>query len=389
MQTLEIIFWLALALSMYVQVGYPLLLLLLVSVKFILNRTSLKACTDGDWEYQPTVSIIIAAYNEEKNIAAKIENTLQLDYPKEKLDIIVFSDASSDRTDEIVESYADQGVRLIRVEGRRGKTYCQNVAISEAVGEIIVFTDADSLIEPQAVRQMMRWFANPSVGCVSSYLRYVERSGESWYQQYETALLRLEGMLGSAVSAFGAFYAVRAHLCSPIPETLQEDLVRPLMVVYHRYRIVLAVNAVAWIHSAPTVEGEWRRRVRMVARGAYSLIRYPPMRALLNPFRYGFFALQVWSHRVLRWLHGIPLAVMLLSNSVLIMENTVYFSIGILQLGCYIAALIGYLEERYLGKRTFPPFHFAYYYLSAQIAMLQGFWKALRGDSFKTWKPIR
>jgi cellulose synthase/poly-beta-1,6-N-acetylglucosamine synthase-like glycosyltransferase len=120
MQTLEIIFWLALALSMYVQVGYPLLLLLLVSVKFILNRTSLKACTDGDWEYQPTVSIIIAAYNEEKNIAAKIENTLQLDYPKEKLDIIVFSDASSDRTDEIVESYADQGVRLIRVEGRRG-----------------------------------------------------------------------------------------------------------------------------------------------------------------------------------------------------------------------------------------------------------------------------
>lgn len=389
MQIIEIVFWLSLALSIYVQIGYPLLLLLLVSLKSIFHRSPQHACSAGEQEYQPTVSIIIAAYNEEKTIAAKIENTLQLDYPKEKLDIIVFSDASSDRTDEIVESYANRGVRLIRVEGRRGKTYCQNIAISEAVGEIIVFTDADSLIEPKALRQMMRWFANPSVGCVSGYLRYVESSGESWYQRYETILLQLEGMLGSAVSAFGPFYAVRAHLCSPIPETLQEDWVRPLMVICYRYRIVLSLNAVAWTHSAPTVEGEWQRRVRIVSGTVYSLLCYTPMRALLNPFRYGFFAFQIWSHRVLRWLHGIPLALMLLSNLFLIKENTVYLTIGILQLGCYTAALIGYLEERYLRKCTFSLFHFAYYYLSAQIAMLQGFCKALRGDSSRTWNPIR
>jgi len=389
MQLIEIIFWLSLMLSMYVQIGYLLLLLLLVFLKSILRRIPRYACVDRSREFQPIVSIIIAAYNEEKNIAAKIENTLQLDYPKEKLDIIVFSDASSDRTDEIVKSYANQGVRLIRVEGRKGKTFCQNIAAEKAIGEIIVFTDADSLVEPQALRQMVRWFADPHVGCVSGYLRYIERGGESWYQRYETTLLRLEGMLGSAVSAFGPFYAVRARLCSPIPSSLQEDFVRPLMVVHQRYRVVLDLSAVAWTHSAPTVEGEWRRRVRIVAGAVYSLFWYAPMRALLNPFRYGFFALQLWSHRVLRWLHGIPLIAMLLSNLALMAEHTVYLSMGVLQLGCYAATLMGYLEERYLRKRTFPLFHFAYYYLSAQVAMLQGFWKALRGDSFRTWKPIR
>jgi cellulose synthase/poly-beta-1,6-N-acetylglucosamine synthase-like glycosyltransferase len=389
MRVVEIIFWLSLGLSVYIQIGYLFLLLILSFIKNKIKINSFYLLYKNANEYLPKVSIIIAAYNEEKIITKKLENTLKIEYPKEKLEIIVFSDASTDRTDEIVNQYAPQGIRLIRVEGRKGKTYCQDVAVQQATGDILIFTDADAMLEPDAVRQLVRHFVDPSVGCVAAQVRYVDEGGESWYQRYETVLFKLESAITSPTGVFGPLYALRRDLHEPIPPQMQEDLVRPLLVVYRRHRIVFEPEAIAWLHSTASVEGERRRRVRMVARAVYSLLYYAPMRALFNPFRYGFFALQMWSHRMLRWLHGVFLALMLASNLVLVGENMLYLALGVMQLTGYTAALVGYLIEKHGQRRACFPFHFAYYYLSAQIAMLQGFWKGLRGSPFTTWKPIR
>jgi len=389
MRIIEVIFWLSLGLSVYIQIGYPFLLLILSFVKIIIKNNGFYSLYEKANAYLPRVSIIVAAYNEEKIIREKLENTMQIEYPKEKLEIVVFSDASTDRTDEIVNQYAPQGVRLIRVEGRKGKTYCQDVAVQQATGDILIFTDADAMLEPDAVRQLVRHFVDPSVGCVAAQVRYVDEGGESWYQRYETVLFKLESAVTSPVGAFGPLYAIRHDLHEPIPPQMQEDLVRPLLVVYRRHRIVFAPEVIAWLRSTTSVEGERRRRVRMVARAVYSLLHYAPMRALFNPFRYGFFAIQMWSHRILRWLHGLFLAVMLVCCGVLALKSNLYLILTIAQLVGYAMALVGYLTEKRFGRKAPFLLHLAYYYVAAQIAMLQGFWLGLRGSSFTTWKPIR
>lgn len=381
MKGVEVIFWFAIGISFYIQIGYLLLLRLL---RPMCKRTSKK-----DAQFEPCVSIIIAAYNEEGTIVQKIENALQLNYPREKLEVIVFSDASTDRTDEIVRRYADDGVQLIRVEGRKGKSYCQNVAVSHAKGEIIIFTDADALLQSDSVRKMVQHFADSSVGCVAGKVCYIDERGESWYQRYETKLFELESCLSSPVGAFGPLYALRRDLFEPIPPEMQEDLVRPLLVVYRRHRIVFEPEAIAWLRSTESVEGEMRRRVRMVCRAVYSILYYPAMRALLNPVRYGFFALQMWSHRLLRWGHGIFLAIMLLTNMMLLTDSNLYKWLGIGQIGMYLSALMGYLIESRLQKRAPFLIHFLYYYLTAQIAMLHGLWLGVKGISMAAWKPIR
>ncbi len=381
MAYIELIFWAVVGTSLYIQIGYMLLLKLLC----IFRRQS----TKKEYQFEPSVSIIIAAYNEEKIISYKIENTLKIDYPKDKLEIIVFSDASTDRTDEIVSQYVDYGVRLIRVEGRKGKSYCQDVAVSHSKGEIILFTDADALLQPDAIRKMVRHFADPSVGCVAGRVSYLDTDGESWYQRYETKLFELESHVSSPVGAFGPLYALRRDLYEPISPDMQEDLVRPLLVVYRGYRIVFETEAIAWLQGTASIEGEVRRRVRMVARAVYSLLYYPPMRALLNPIKYGFFAVQMWSHRILRWLHGVFLALALLTNGVLASVSSLYLGLFILQTALYSFAIAGYLLESRRGRRVPFVLHFAYYYVSAQVAMLRGFWLGARRVHFTTWRPIR
>jgi cellulose synthase/poly-beta-1,6-N-acetylglucosamine synthase-like glycosyltransferase len=190
MLLVKVIFWVALSLLLYLYFGYPLLLGLVAFFRRNLRRL--------DNAYKPTVSLIIAAYNEEGVISEKIENSLGLDYPQEKLDIIVFSDASTDRTDEIVKSYADQGVKLLRIEGRKGKTYCQNEAVQITKGEILVFSDANSMYALDAIQKLARHFADERVGCVSGELRYrgggeaVEGERTYWeYDLYLQAQLRI------------------------------------------------------------------------------------------------------------------------------------------------------------------------------------------------------
>lgn len=380
MTAVKILFWFAVLTLFYIYFGYPFLLYLLSLFRRSRVRT--------DETYQPTVSLIIAAYNEEAVIGEKIETSLKLDYPKDKLEIIVFSDASTDRSDEIVKSYADRGVKLLRIEGHKGKTFCQNEAVKIAKGEIIVFSDANSMYEPDAIRKLVRNFADRRVGCVSGELRYSggreSVEGERGYWRYEQLLKRQESKLSSLIGANGALYAVRKKLYAPLQADAISDFVEPLKVVQKGYRVLYEPKAVAWEATAEGPEKEFRRRVRIVTRSVHSLLGDRSLLGLLNPLRYGIFSIQLWSHKVLRWLSGVFLLLALALNIPLLGHGMVTMA-G--QVAFYLLAFWGLLYEVGLKRRAPKLPHITYYFCFSCYAMLKGVFEGLRGRALATWEP--
>jgi len=369
----------------YIYLGYPLLL---AAVSFFHRRRVVL-----DETYGPTVSLIIAAYNEEPVIGEKIKNSLLLDYPKGKLEIIIFSDASTDRTDEIVKGYADQGAKLLRIEGRKGKTYCQNEAVKIATGEILVFSDANSMYQPDAIQKLVRHFADERVGCVSGELRYrgggeaVE--GERTYWAYDQILKQLESKVSSLVGANGSIYAVRRTLFKPLPPGTAEDLVRPLQIVQEGRRVVYEPEAVTWENTAQDASMEFQRRVRIVTQSVRSLLDNRTLFHLLNPFRYGFFSIQLWSHKVLRWLSGILLLLIFALNISLVGYSWIYAVTMAGQVFFYLLALWGFTSEKVFKQQAPKLPHIAYYFCLSCYAMLKGVYYGLRGRSMVTWQPSR
>jgi len=346
-----------------------------------------------DSNYLPTVSLIIAAYNEEAVIGKKVENSLRLDYPKDKLEIIVFSDASTDRTDEIVKGYADRGVKLLRIEGRKGKTYCQNEAAKVAQGEILVFSDANSMYEPDAIRKLVRHFADERVGCVSGELRYRDGEkgveGERVYWGYEQTIKRLESRISSLVTANGSIYAVRKSLYEPLQADAISDFIEPLKIVGRGYRVIYEPEAIAWETTAKDPKKEFRRRVRIVTRSVHSLLRDRSLLSLLDPVKYGMFSIQLWSHKVLRWFSGLFLLFIFAFNIPLLGQGSVYMIIMAGQVVFYLLALWGFLTEAVLKRQALKIPHVVYYFLLSCCAMLKGVYDGLRGHTMVTWQPSR
>jgi len=378
-------FWFSVSTTFYIYFGYPLLLDFLALFR--------RRQVNMDGAYEPTVSLIVAAYNEEAVIGQKIENSLLLDYPKDKLEIIIFSDASTDRTDEIVKSYADQGVKLLRIEGRKGKTHCQNEAVKLVQGEILVFSDANSMYAPNAIQKLVCHFADECVGCVSGELRYrgggeaVE--GERTYWRYDQILKQLESKVSSLVTANGAIYAVRKNLYEPLPADVISDFVEPLKIVQKGYRVIYEPEAVALETTAEDPKKEFRRRVRIVTRSVHSLLRDKSLLGLLNPFRYGIFSIQLWSHKILRWLSGVFLVLIFALNIPLLGQGLVYTVTMAGQAAFYLLALWGFVSEAIFGQRAPKPPHVAYYFLLSCYAMLRGVYHGLRGRTMVTWQPSR
>lgn len=368
----------------WVFIAYPLLLL-------TLNKM-LKVHAVQRPNTEPTVSLIIAAYNEERVIGRKIENTLKLDYPKEKLEVIVFSDASSDRTDEIVKSYEMKGVKLVRIEGRKGKVFCKNEVAKMANGEILVFSDANSMYEPSAIKELVKHFSDPAVGCVGGELRYKYEEqvmGEGLYWRYEQWIKRMEGNLGNLTTVNGAIYAIKKDVFEPLPVDVPDDFGITILVRAKGFKVVHEPNAVAWEETAPNVKAEMKRRVRMVAQASYCLFRKPQFRRLLNPLKYGFLAVQLWSHKVLRWFTGLFLVTALLLNAFLVGEN-VLFTVSLWgQVLFYILAASGIVQEYWIGKKSPKLVHVISYFVLSCYAMLHGLWKGLRGKTFIIWTPAR
>lgn len=275
--------------------GYPIILGILVK----LRRSSVQR---SPIDPLPKVTLLIAAYNEENIIQEKIENSLALDYPKHLLEIIVFSDGSTDRTDAIVQSNQDRGVSLVRVEGRRGKTHCQNTLVAQSSGEILVFSDANSMYEPQAILALVSSFADPRVGCAIGKRIYVGKhkagNKEGLYERLETWMKAKESLLGGTIGANGSIYALRASLYIPLPDDRISDINEPLRIAMEHKKIVVQQDgAISHEQHDNTFLKEVGRKRRIVLRAMNSL--WAERVALLhNP---GLLT-KLLFHKVIRWL---------------------------------------------------------------------------------------
>ena len=336
------------------------------------------------------VSVIITAYNEEKDIAAKLENTLALDYPSDKLEIIVASDCSTDRTDQIVKSYAGRGIRLYRQEERLGKTSAQNAAVERALGEIILFSDATTIYSPDVLRLMLPSFADKTVGCVAGRLIYLDPSqsgtgrGARSYWGYETFLKQHESSVCSLIGASGCLYAVRRSAYVPMyPEACSDFLIATKMVE-QGLRAVFEPSAVCTEETNKRARRELRMRVRIITQTFTDLWRH---RGMMNPLRSGFYAVELFSHKVLRYLVPFFLLVILAASAVLAIHSIFFMIVLAAQLCFYVAAFLSWLLER-MGVRV-RLLALPQYFVLANLASVIAFYKFLRGERYARWEPMR
>ena len=362
---------------LYIYLGYPAILVILA--KWMHAPVSKGECT-------PSVSILIAAHNEAACIGKTIENKLGLDYPGDKAEIIVISDGSDDETDEIVRGYASRGVKLIRQEPRAGKTSALNLAIPSARGEIIVFSDANSLYEYDAIRKLLANFKDPEVGYVTGKMIYVNPDGSvtgdgcSAYMRYENRLRALETAIGSVVGVDGGIDAVRKALYRPMNADQLPDFVLPLDVVDQGYRVVYEPWAVLRETALAEASDEYRMRVRVSLRAFWAL---KDMRHLLSFRRNPLYAWQLWSHKVLRYLSFVFLACAYIGNALLVPEAFFYAVLFAMQTLGYAACL----AAPCLPKAGFRFVHMVHYFVLINVAALHAFLKFVLGQKQVVWTP--
>ncbi|MCG3204778.1 MAG: hypothetical protein KCHDKBKB_01495 [Elusimicrobia bacterium] len=372
-------FWISLFILFYIYMGYPFFLWF-VSF-FFLGKKHLEPI-------EPSVSILISAYNEESCIGATLENKLLLDYPVGKKEIIVVSDGSTDRTEEIVRSFSSKGVQLIVQTPRQGKTAALNEAVSHAKGDVLIFSDANSLYEPSALRKLVAHFSDPSVGYVTGKMVYVDEvgslvgSGCSAYMRYENMLRRLETKIGSVMGVDGGIDAVRKSLYKTMAPEMLPDFVLPLRVIEQGYKVIYEEGAVLKEPALTQNRDEWKMRVRVSLRSFHALWT---MRSLLNPFLFPLTSFQLLSHKVLRYLAGFVQLSLLITN-VLMVKTSFFFEFTLLLQGVfYLLSLIGILvpkmAENFLLIRTS-----AYLCLLNAAAMI-AFLKFIAGKKQVLWTP--
>lgn len=376
--------YISVAVVIYVYFGYPLLLYCLQYIfpgkKIQTNR-----------EFRPFVTLIISCFNEEEIIEEKLNNCLALEYPYDLLEIIVVSDASTDRTDAIVKSFPDERVRLIRQDERLGKTSGLNLAVSKAHGEILVFSDANAMYEPDALIQMVIYFADKTVGYVVGEARYKDPettaagTSEGVYWHYEIKLKTMESKLHSIVGGDGAIYAIRKELYKQLRTTDINDFVNPLQIIAMGFRGIYAPKAICWEDASGVFGKEFNRKVRIVNRAFSGLFR---VKEVLNPFRTGIFSFEIISHKLLRWLVPFFLISFLGASFVLSSRGIIAFQyINLFMLLFCWLAYIGYLFAE--SNRTLPVFHYPYYFILVNLASLIGVIRSLCGHVQATWSPSR
>jgi glycosyltransferase involved in cell wall biosynthesis len=382
----KVLFWVCLLCLAYVEVGYLLLLWVVARVRGS-TPPPLPPLRQGGGE-EPSVTVLIAAHNEEQVIRSKLENTLGLDYPRERLEVIVASDGSTDGTDAIVKEFAGRGVRLCRTGERRGKVAALRAAQALATGEILVISDADSHYEPDALRRLVAPFSDPKVGAVSGHetrrASGGQGQGEGLYSRLDNVIKELEGRVGSQVMVNGGFFAIRSERMPIVPDHLTHDGVVPPTLYLEGTRTAYVPEAISLESYALDSRQDFSRRVRTVLQALQS---YWHVKAALGPLRTGFYAVQIWSHRILRWLVFPVLMVMLGTSLWLAARSWLYAVLAGLQGACYLLALAGWLIDR-LGKRItlfYIPFYFVYVHLAAFWAVLM----ALGGKRIAAWRPTQ
>lgn len=380
-------FWTGLIILFYTYIGYGLILFVLSRI-----RKPSHVVTDIANEELPDVTLVVAAYNEESCIEAKLVNTLNLDYPKDKLSVFVVTDGSTDNTPATVKKF--RAVRLFHENQRKGKIHAVNRIMKHVITPIVIFSDANTLLNREAIRLLVRHYRNPAVGGVAGEKRIYRNhednasgSGEGFYWKYESFLKRKDAEVYSVVGAAGELFSIRTSLYEePSEDMIIEDFYLSLRVCAKGYRFMYEPDAYAVESGSASVEEEWKRKVRICAGGFQAMAR---LTCLLNPFRHGILSFQYISHRVLRWtLAPLFLPVILFSNIWLAMYGSALYILLLgAQLVFYWFALPGYLlrERRIAVKGLFVP----YYFVVMNLSVYAGFWRYILGKQSAVWEKAR
>ena len=392
MTTLRIIFWICLAIVFYTYIGYGLLLYILVRLKRLLGLSSKEPVLPDD-DQLPDVTLMICAYNEEDIVHEKMENIRQIDYPKEKFCIMWVTDGSSDGSNDLLRQYPE--VTLVYSPERRGKAAAMQHGLKENKAGIVVFTDANTMLNANSIREIVRQFIKPGVSCVSGEKRVAARTdgqiaaeGEGLYWKYESTLKRWDSELYSAMGAAGELFAVRMADYREAPSNaLLDDFMMSMLIVKDGHRIAYTSEAYAMEYGSADMHEESKRKRRIAAGGLQSIWW---LRSLMNPFRYPVVSFLFISHRVLRWsitpfamLALIPLNIALIAMG----GGTPYIVIGVLQLLFYAATLVGWWQAR--NSRKSKLFYVPYYFIFMNVNVFRGI-GYLRTHRFSgTWEKAR
>jgi len=378
----QYIFWITAGLMVYTWIFYPFILYLLSKVlknQLLSNHMSQLLI----FEF-PNVSVIVAAYNEEKVIARRIENLLEQDYPKDKMEIIIASDGSTDRTVKIAKKYENKGVRVLDFKKNRGRAAVHNNAVDVAKGEILLFTDAETIFEKDFIKNLVRNYTNQRIGCVVGKLIYINSldsaisSSESFYFKYEVFIRALESKLGILCAASGAAMSCRKIIYEPIEQSGDIDVVIPLLSISKGYQNCLEANAIAYEISPSSISQELKYRIRDVA-----LSLSGTLRMLENNF-FKFIThpevlLSLVTHRILRWLTPVLLLILLSSNFILVGQTSLYNVTFTIQLVFYAAGIAGLFL--YLVDNPLPIISTIFSFLIANIGILGGIVKFVMGKA--------
>ncbi|MDP5106349.1 MAG: glycosyltransferase family 2 protein [Polaribacter sp.] len=390
METLKILFWILLFIIVYTYVGYGVLLFIIIKIRrfFKIGKK-----VEIDPTYEPEVTLFIAAYNEKDYVAAKMKNTLSLEYPKEKINIIWVTDGSDDGTPDLLQGYPNTTVH--HLDARNGKIGAMNRGMEFVKTPIVIFSDANTNLGKESIRRIVNLFGNPKVGCVSGEKRIIDKesdvasgAGEGMYWKYESALKKWDAELYSVVGAAGELFAIRTKLYRHVEkDTLLDDFMISLRVAQDGYTIQYDPEAYAIETASANVKEELKRKVRISAGGIQSIVR---LRSLLNIFKYGTLSFQYISHRVLRWSLTPLCLVLLIPVLTILAANDGFLSFSLyaiifwLQLLFYAAALLGwFLENRETRvKILFIP----YYFFIMNLSVVLGFFRYMKNSQSVNWE---
>ena len=384
-------FWISLFIVFYTYLGYGMLLYVLVKIRMILHGK--RAVPIAGQSNLPSCTLIIAAYNEEDFIRKKIENTLALKYPGDKLELVFITDGSDDKTPLILQEFPD--IKLMHVPERSGKVAAMHRAAEQVSTEIIIFTDANTILNKNALLNIARHYSDPKVGAVAGEKRIsldeeadAGAAGEGFYWKYESTLKKWDSELYSVVGAAGELFSVRTNLYEPVPnDTILDDFMISMLIAARGYRIVYEPDAYALEDSSENITEELKRKVRIAAGGIQSILR---LTALLNIFKYGTLSFQYISHRVLRWtITPILLPVIFFMNLAIVINTgeLLYKLLFAGQLLFYLMAFTGLvLEKRQLRlKILFIP----YYFCVMNYAILAGFNRYFVTTQSAVWEKAK
>ncbi|MBP7510419.1 MAG: glycosyltransferase family 2 protein [Bacteroidia bacterium] len=387
MNSIEVLFWIGIFIVFYSYIGYGILLYILVKIKKAFSKDPI-----FDPNYEPNVALVVPCFNEADYIEDKIKNSLALDYPKEKLQLIFISDGSNDDTPERIKKYPQ--VLALHENARNGKASAMNRAMAYVKAPIVVFCDANTELNPEAIREMVKHYSNPNVGAVTGEKRIITRdkenasgAGEGIYWKYESFLKQLDSDFYTIVGAAGELMSYRTSLYKELPkDSLLDDLMQSMQIATDGYRVIYEKNAWAAETASANVGEELKRKVRIAAGAFQSMSRLPQAFNVFGNFKVSFLFI---SHRVLRWtLAPLSLLLLFLSNIYLaIYPGEIYLYILLAQIVFYAMALLGwYLNNKHIKvKILFVP----YYFFIMNLCMYLGLFRFLRGKQSANWERAK